>query len=113
MHWDGQSSRPMPWKSVDTGDNQMKSRALLAAKADVNTKDANGGTALVLASYQGHLEVVQTLVAAKADVNAKGINGGTALMAASLPGHLEIVRALLAAKADVNAKAANGGAAVR
>ena len=55
-------------------------QALLAAKADVNAKAANGGTALMVASQTGHLEVVQALLAAKADVNAKAANGVTALI---------------------------------
>jgi ankyrin repeat protein len=64
-------------------------QALLAAKADVNAKAANGATSLIAASQNGHLEVVQALLAAKADVNAKTADGGTALMLASQNGHLE------------------------
>ncbi len=64
-------------------------------------------TALMEASANGHLEVVQALLAAKADVNAKRGNdskdGATALTLAALNGHLNVVQALLAAKADVNA----------
>jgi ankyrin repeat protein len=44
-------------------------RALLAAKADVNTKLPNGATALMVASQNGQLEIVRALLAAKADVN--------------------------------------------
>jgi ankyrin repeat protein len=83
-------------------------RALLDAKADVNAKDTDGGTALTYASQNGHLEVVQALLAKGADVNAKMPNGGTALMIASQGGYREVVQALLDAKADVNAKDIDG-----
>lgn len=46
-------------------------RVLLAAKADVNAKTEPGSTALILASQDGHLEIVQAPLAAEADVNAK------------------------------------------
>ena len=36
-------------------------RALLDAKADVNAKAGNGGTALMVASENGHREVEQLL----------------------------------------------------
>ena len=42
----------------------------------------------MLASENGHLEVVQALLAAKADVNAKAADGGTALIAGLAEGHL-------------------------
>jgi ankyrin repeat protein len=106
-------------------------KALLAANADVNAKVnakpvnglrsvivsgqarlVDGETALMLASREGHLEVVRALFAARADVNTKDDDGGTALMYASQEGHLEVVRALLTAKADVNVKMNNGATAL-
>lgn len=88
-------------------------RALIKAKADVNTREAtgeSGATPLMIASEEGHLDVVQSLIAAGADVNAKGyilpdLGGNqTALMLASWRGHTNVVKALIDAKADVNLK---------
>ena len=62
----------------------------------------------MMASQQGHLDVVQALLAKGADVNAKDNDGATALMLASQNGHLDVVQALLAKGADVNAKANDG-----
>jgi serine/threonine-protein phosphatase 6 regulatory ankyrin repeat subunit B len=82
-------------------------------KADVNAKASSGYTALMAASQNGHLEVVQALLAAKADANAKSRDDGTtALIIASQKGHLKIVQALLAANADVNARMNDGGTAL-
>jgi len=61
----------------------------------VNAKTKQGGTALILASQNGHLEVVKTLLAANADINAKGFNGLTALAAATGQGHLDVTRVLM------------------
>jgi ankyrin repeat protein len=75
-----------------------------AANRDLNLKRPHDRTALIEASLNGHLDVVQALLAKNADVNAKTDNGQTALMMASRKGYLEVVQALLAANADVNAK---------
>jgi uncharacterized protein len=56
---------------------------LLAHGAEVNAKDDVGWTALMGASYAGHLNLVQALLAKGAEVNAKANNGKTALMVAS------------------------------
>src|ERR1019366_2622233 len=82
-------------------------------KADVNAIASSGYTALMAASQNGHLEVVQALLAAKADANAKSRDDGTtALIIASQKGHVKIVQALLAAGADVNATERKGTTAL-
>ncbi len=58
-------------QSPDAGGNDLitaagagdlpRVKALLAAKADVNAKGGDGGTALMAASRNGHQEVVQLL----------------------------------------------------
>jgi hypothetical protein len=60
---------------------------LLAAGTDVNARDEDGWTALLLASRDGHQKVARALLAAKADVNAAAEDGATALIAASQNGH--------------------------
>ncbi len=87
-------------------------KALLAAKADVNTKAYNGATALMVASGACHPEVVQALLAAGADVNVRHPNGATALTLASENGCVEAVRALLVSGADVNVSDRKGQTAL-
>jgi len=72
---------------------------LLAKKADVNVRNNNGQTALMLAATDGYREVVKLLLAKKALVNARDKNGRTALMFASQGGHRQVKKLLLRAGA--------------
>uniref|UniRef100_UPI0026312A47 ankyrin repeat domain-containing protein n=1 Tax=uncultured Brachyspira sp. TaxID=221953 RepID=UPI0026312A47 len=69
---------------------------LLDKCADINAKDNDGKTALMLASSNGDLEVVKLLIDKGADVNAKDDYNRTALMLASYNGHLEAAEFLKA-----------------
>jgi hypothetical protein len=85
-----------------------KVKDCLATGVDVNAKNANGSTALMLAAQEGRLTVVAFLLSAKADVNLKAASGNTALLLAAQEGHADVVQALIAAGADVNAKRGGG-----
>jgi predicted LPLAT superfamily acyltransferase len=76
---------------------------LLENGADVNAKNNDGKTVLMLASWYGHTETVAMLLEKGADVNAK-MKGETALHMASFLGHTETVAILLDAGADANEK---------
>ena len=78
-------------------------KTLLAHGAKVDAKDeARGQTALMWASAEGHVDVVQALIAGGADVRAHLASGFTPLLFAVREGHLDVVRALLKAGVDVN-----------
>ena len=47
----------------------------LADGADVNAKDAGGGTPILDAAYSGQKEIVELLIAKGADVNVKIVSG--------------------------------------
>ena len=64
--------------------------------------------ALLIASNQGHLDVVRLLLEAGSDKNLADDHGATALIVASNQGHIDVVRLLLEAGADKNL-ANNGG----
>ena len=65
-------------------------------------------TALMLASYHGHLDVVVSLLEEGSDVNVGNLLG-TPLSFAVRRGHLEVVKALLDHGADVNYKEEKDG----
>ena len=59
-------------------------------------------SALTLACYKGHLEMVRFLLEAGADQEHKTEEMHTALMEASMDGHVEVARLLLDSGAQVN-----------
>jgi len=66
-------------------------------------QDDSGNTALMFASANGHLEIVNFLLEiSRAAVNFKNSSGNTALHWAALTGQTAVVACLLAAGADAN-----------
>ena len=64
-------------------------------EAEVNLKNEDGLTALMIASLSGQCAIVKLLLENKADVNQQNINGWSALMLACREGHLKIVEMLV------------------
>ena len=93
-------------------------RRLLAAPGiDINAKDKDGNTALIVAVKRVHTAIVDLLLAAPGidiDVNAEGSQpvDWTALTWAASEGNTAVVDLLLAAGADVDAKTNNGATAL-
>ncbi|KAH7072874.1 hypothetical protein BKA63DRAFT_544167, partial [Paraphoma chrysanthemicola] len=75
---------------------------------DVNAKDNNGETPLLLAARNGDEDIIKLLLNAKVDVNAKNNSGETPLSLATREGDEDVIKLLLDAKVDVNAKDRNG-----
>src|ERR1700738_2051276 len=71
--------------------------------ADVNARDCDGDTALMLAAERGHIELVKMLVKSAPDVNARSLNGETALMRAAETDRAAAVKILRAHHADGDA----------
>ncbi|XP_064457287.1 ankyrin repeat domain-containing protein 17-like isoform X2 [Ornithodoros turicata] len=78
-------------------------RVLVEAGASINTHSNEfKESALTLACYKGHLEMVRFLLEAGADQEHKTDEMHTALMEASMDGHVEVARLLLDSGAQVN-----------
>lgn len=88
-------------------------RRMLAAGADVNSRDAEGATLLMLASHAGNLAMVMALIDAGAEVNESDERGWTALMKAAYNAELDrgfadVAQALIDAGANVEAPISYG-----
>ena len=90
------------FKRAKSGDLLAVKRAI-AAGLDVNARDRDGATALMLAAFHGKDGVLQALLKAGAQVNSADRDGWTALMLVSLHGNEDAVRLLLDGGADVGA----------
>lgn len=100
-------------QAANTGDVKAV-RRLVANGVNVNIKDSNGWTPLIVATDFGHVEVVKILIAAGADVNARkhGLwiinpagHGETALIWAAIRGQVEIAQILLESGASPDIRA--------
>jgi ankyrin repeat protein len=109
--------------SAETGENMLfeaagsgnleRVRELLAAGVPVNARDANGRTALLMATRANYPDVAKILIAAGADVNAKDANKDTPFLYAGAEGRNEILQAILASgKADLKDTNRYGGTAL-
>ena len=65
-------------------------KMLLDAEANVDICAERGGTALVCAAQQGHMEIVKMLLDAKADVDIFGEKDGTALVCGAQQGQIAV-----------------------
>ncbi|XP_025892892.1 kinase D-interacting substrate of 220 kDa isoform X4 [Nothoprocta perdicaria] len=70
-------------------------KALLEKCKDVDERNENGQTPLMLAAEQGNLEIVQELLKKGANCNLEDADNWTALISASKEGHADIVAELL------------------
>ena len=77
---------------------------LVATGANVNAKDKDGCSILMMAAIQSDIVILEILAVKGANVNAKANNGKTALMVAAYHGRADAVKYLIERGASVNAK---------
>ena len=104
---DGILGTPLIFAAIEG--NADIARDLLAAEANVNSRNSNGATALMEAVEEKHTALVPLLLQAGADVNAADNFGVTALWHAASQGNLATAKLLIDAGADVNARSSNQG----
>ena len=81
--------------------NTMKMASYIRAGANVDARNVNGASPLVLAAQAGHLPAATLLLDSKCNINAADELGLTALLAATIGGHAEVVAMLLARGASI------------
>lgn len=95
-------------QSVLAGDIDGLRNALVLG-VDVNARDGNGLTALMLAANKGYVLMIQPLLAAPGvEINARAPDGATALFIAATLGHTEVIERLMEAGADTSAVGPRG-----
>jgi ankyrin repeat protein len=85
---------------------------LLTQGIDIETRDANGRSALLLATHHNTIDVARILIDAGADVNAMDNISDSPFLYAGAEGRLEILRMTLARGADLASVNRYGGSAL-
>ncbi|XP_064291337.1 ankyrin repeat domain-containing protein 29 isoform X3 [Passer domesticus] len=85
---------------------------LNSGRVDVDCKDSLGTTALMVASYYGHIDCVRELVLQGADINLQRESGATSLFFAAQQGHNDVVKFLFSFGASTEFKNKDGGTAL-
>jgi len=80
-------------------------KVLADARANIDRRNANGETAIMLAALGGHRSVVEFLISKEAQINQPG---WTALLYAATNGHLEIIKILIENHAYIDSSPDNG-----
>ncbi|HEY4202383.1 MAG TPA: ankyrin repeat domain-containing protein [Devosiaceae bacterium] len=112
----------LPWNAFAVDDMTLLQAAaindvaavqsLIAQDADLEARDSDGRTALLLATRANAIVAAKALIDAGADVNAKDDIKDTPYLFAGAEGRLEILRMTLAAGADLKDTNRYGGTAL-
>lgn len=78
----------------------IKEKYHINITADINTRDNNGQTALMLAAYKGDYENTKKLLKNSATVNLQCKQGNSAIIFATMKRHASIVKLLMQYHAD-------------
>lgn len=80
---------------LDLEDLQGLKNFLESRQLQVDDRDENGTTILMVAASRGHTSFVRELIARGAEVQAVDLDNWTALLCAAKSGHLEVVELLI------------------
>ncbi len=93
-------------------DDAAAVQEMLAQGVDIETRDANGRSALLLATHHNAINVARVLIDAGANVNAMDNITDSPFLYAGAEGRLEILRMTLAHGADLSSVNRYGGTAL-
>ncbi|WP_082630502.1 ankyrin repeat domain-containing protein [Peribacillus muralis] len=98
-------------QAAEKKDNETISQ-LIEKGADIDTQDAKGRTATMIATYNNDVETAKILIAAGADVNIQDDMKNNPFLYAGAEGYLEILKLTIAAGADPTITNRYGGTAL-
>jgi len=99
---DAQAAPALLFAAGTVTDDTAGIELLLRHKAQVNSRDGNGRSALHEAALHGHVGIIQALLAAGADADTADAEGRSPLLETVWGGHLDALDALIKANADVH-----------
>ena len=94
------------------GDDISQVKDLLDEGLDVNGKNNNGWSALMIAASQGNMEMLKLLIEKGAAVDEKNTQGQTPLIFAAHWGHADVVMLLIEQGVNVNLQMGDGWTAL-
>jgi len=98
--------------SAVVADDVGQVKRALKAEIPVDSRDRQGRTALLVATYHNAIETAKVLIAAGADVNAMDDQEDSPFLYAGAEGRLEILKMTVASGADLDSVNRYGGTAL-
>lgn len=98
-------------QAAQRGDREAALK-LLQEGADINARDAQGRTPVMIATYQHNTEMVRELIQAGADINIRDYNKENPLLHAGAQGWLDILTLAIEAHADTSLTNRFGGISI-
>ncbi|CAG0888945.1 unnamed protein product [Darwinula stevensoni] len=99
-------------RAAEEGHSDRVRRLISGNLLDIDTKDSQGRSALLLATWKNHVEIAQMLMQAGADVNAQDKIYDSPYLVAGAEGRYEILKLSLEYGADLKSLNRYGGTAL-
>ncbi len=94
--------------AVKLGNSESVRKLLQVVGADIDARDHQNNTALILAAAEGNRDTVNVLLDGGAAIDVRGSQWSTALHRAIIAGHRTVMEALLMRNADINSRNVEG-----
>ncbi|WP_269932018.1 ankyrin repeat domain-containing protein [Aminobacter sp. HY435] len=98
--------------TLATNNDPAAIRQLVSRGVEIDARDEQGRTALLVATHANNIDAARALIEAGADVNAKDAISDSPYLYAGARGHLEILRMTLSHGADLKSTNRYGGTAL-
>ena len=107
-----QTMTPSALHQAAAANDSVRIQQALQSGSAIDARDAQGRTALLLATHGNHIDAARALINAGADVNTKDDIQDSPYLYAGARGHLEILKLTLTHGADLRSTNRYGGTAI-